>query len=273
MFHIQHPFERLANTLACIAQGDQSRRQKLQARGDKEPSCDRAGDLAEHLDLARKEVARSQALARDVRTLSQWLGHGVLWLAGPEVVVRQEMFNFVAAELHRREHEDVRRIRPMRVALENQREALLALAKVLDDKIVAITQSHDTSEHLVRQVCLLHRKASRSTAYWKRWNWLRSKLTDKFHLVFNAVANAMAHTPRCGALVENLNSRLRTYFTLRRHLGSSYLALLQFFLNHRRSMRSRVGRQDKSPRELMTGHQHPHWFTLLGLGEPQPLRG
>ena len=97
MFHIQHPFERLANTLACIAQGDQSRRQKLQARGDKEPSCDRAGDLAEHLDLARKEVARSQALARDVRTLSQWLGHDVLSLAEPEVAVRQEMFDFVAA--------------------------------------------------------------------------------------------------------------------------------------------------------------------------------
>ena len=212
---------------------------------------------------------------RDVRTLSQWLGHDVLSLAGPEVAVRQEMFDFVAAELHQREHEDedVRRIRPMRVALHNQRDALLAFAKVLDDKLVAITQSHDTCEHLVRQVCLLHRLPSRSTSYWKRWNQLRSKLTDKFHLVFDAVANAMAHTPRCSLLVENLNSRLRTYFTLRRHLGGSYLALLQFFLNHRRFMRSRVDRQGKSPRELMTGKQHAHWFTLLELGEPQPLRG
>ena len=100
VFHIQHQFERLANTLACIAQGDQSRCQKLQARWDKEPSCDRAVDLAEQLDLARKEVARSQALARDVRALSQWLGHDVLSLAGPHVFVRQEMFDFVAAELH-----------------------------------------------------------------------------------------------------------------------------------------------------------------------------
>jgi hypothetical protein len=40
-------------------------------------------------------------------------------------------------------------------------------------------------------------------------------------------------------LVENLNSRLRNYFTLRRHLGSSCLGLLQFFLNHRSFMRSR----------------------------------
>jgi hypothetical protein len=45
----------------------------------------------------------------------------------------------------------------------------------------------------------------------------------------------MADTPRCSSLVENLNARLRTYFTLRRHLGGSYLDLLQFFLNHRAS--------------------------------------
>ena len=73
--------------------------------------------------------------------------------------------------------------------------------------------------------------------------------------------------------MENLNSRLRTYFTQRRHLGGSYLELLRFFLNHRRFLRSRhEERQGKSPRELMTGQGHPHWLTLLGLGQPQPQR-
>ena len=33
--------------------------------------------------------------------------------------------------------------------------------------------------------------------------------------------------------MENLNSRLRTYFFLQRQLGTDYLTLLQFFLNHR----------------------------------------
>jgi hypothetical protein len=41
----------------------------------------------------------------------------------------------------------------------------------------------------------------------------------------------MAQTPRGSSLVENLDSRLRNYFTLRRHLGDSYLSVLQFFLN------------------------------------------
>ena len=83
----------------------------------------------------------------------------------------------------------------------------------------------------------------------------------------------MRHTPRSSSLVENLNSRLRNYFTLRRHLGTEYLDLLRFFLNHRRFLRSRrAERKDRSPRELMTGQEHAHWLELLGLGPLQPQR-
>jgi hypothetical protein len=96
----------------------------------------------------------------------------------------------------------------------------------------------------------------------------------KFHAVFDAVALAMAQTPRSSALVENLNSRLRNYFTLRRQLSGSYLDLLQFFLNHRRFLRSRVPKRiGKSPAQLMTGQDHHHWLTLLGLGPLQSQRG
>jgi hypothetical protein len=49
--------------------------------------------------------------------------------------------------------------------------------------------------------------------------------------LFDVVSQAMTQTPRSSSLVENLNSRLRNYFTLRRHLGNSYLDLLQFYLN------------------------------------------
>jgi len=62
----------------------------------------------------------------------------------------------------------------------------------------------------------------------------------------------MTRTPRSSSLVENLNTRLRNYFTLRRHLGRPYLDLLRFFLNHRRYMRSQLAeRIGKSPRELV----------------------
>ena len=91
----------------------------------------------------------------------------------------------------------------------------------------------------MREACVLHRLPTTSSAYWQGWSQLRAKTGDKFHALFDAVSRAMAQTPRSSSLVENLNSRLRNYFTLRRHLGGSYLSLLQFFLNHRRFMRSR----------------------------------
>jgi hypothetical protein len=201
------------------------------------------------------------------------LSHDVLALAGPDLATRRTLFDFIVTELARRESEDTRRIRPVRIALQNQRDDLLAFAGVLDGKLTDIARVHGFSEALVREACVLHRLPTTSSAYWQDWNQLRAKTGNEFHALFDAVNRAMAQTPRSSSLVENLNSRLRNYFTLRRHLGGSYLSLLQFFLNHRRFMRSRhTGRNGKGPRELMTGQGDPHWLTLLGLGPLQPQR-
>jgi hypothetical protein len=157
--------------------------------------------------------------------------------------------------------------------LQNQRDHLLAFAGQLDAKLADVARAHAVPEPLVREALVLHRLPTTSPAYWQGWNRLRAQTGAKFHALVAAVSRAMADTPRSSAFVENLNSRLRTYFTLRRHLGGSYLELLRFFLNHRRFPRSRrAERQGKSPRELMTGQAHPHWLTLLGLGELQPRR-
>ncbi|MFL9989221.1 hypothetical protein [Paraburkholderia sediminicola] len=131
-------------------------------------------------------------------------------------------------------------------------------------------------DFLVRATCLLHRKPDTSGAFWQGWNRLHAAMGHKFYGVWSAVSQAMKSTPRSSLLVENLNSRLRNCLTLRRHLngGRAWLGLLQFFFNHRRFMRSRCSeRLGKSPREAMTGEDHPHWLTLLGLGALQPRQG
>ena len=273
VFHIQRQCEGLANVLSRLAQGATSRRKALQAGIGRAGRPDPDGELVVQLELARHAEARASCLARDVRTLVRWLRHDVLAPAGPDLATRRELFDFVVAELMAREPEDPRRIRPVRVALQNQRDDLLAFAGLLDGELAGIARAHAVPEPLVREACLLHRWPSTSPAYWQGWNRLRARTGAKFHALFDAVRRAMAATPRSSSLVENLNSRLRTYFTLRRHLGGSYLDLLRFFLNHRRFLRSRhAERQGKSPRELMTGQGHPHWLTLLGLGPLQPQR-
>jgi hypothetical protein len=245
----------------------------LQAEIGRAGQRDPDGELVVQRELARHTEARVSCLARDVRTLVQWLRHDVLALAGPDLATRRELFDFIVAELMAREPEDPPRIRPVRVALQSQRDDLLAFAGLLDNKLAAIARAHAVPEPLVREACLLHRLPTTSPTYWQGWNRLRARTGVKFHALFDAVRRAMADAPRSSSLVENLNSRLRTYFTLRRHLGGSYLDLLRFFLNHRRFLRSRhAERQGMSPRELMTGQGHPHWLALLGLGPLQPRR-
>src|SRR3954467_6089966 len=269
VFHIQRQCEGLANTLSHLAKGARSRCEKLEAKIGRTGQLGPDDELA--VELAWQTETQAQGLVRDIRTLTQWLSHDVLALAGPALTTRQVLFDFIVEERVKREPQDVRRIRPLRVARQNQRDDLLAFAGVLDAKLADIAQAHVIPASLVREACVLHRLPSTSSAYWQGWNRLRAKLGGKFHMLFDAVSRAMAQTPRSSSLVENLNSRLRPYFTLRRHLGGSYLGLLRFFLNHRRFMRSRCAeRNGKSPRELMTSQGHPHWLTLLGLGPVQP---
>lgn len=117
-----------------------------------------------------------------LKILTQWLSHDILALAGPAWEERQELFNFIVRELRLREALCPHRIRPVRTALENQRDDLLAFAAVLDQKLADIAQRFDTPLFLVRAVCLLHRKKPSSCAYWQRWNHLHHKLAGKFHL-------------------------------------------------------------------------------------------
>jgi hypothetical protein len=273
IFHIQRQCEGLANTLSRLAKGATSRRERVQAKIDRICQQHPNDGLVAQLAPARQAEIQAIWLARDIRTLTHWLSHDVLALAGPPLATRQMLFDFIVEELAGREPEDPQRIRPLRVALQHQRDNLLAFAGVLDTKLIVIAQAHAIAEPVVRDACLLHRLPSTSAAYWQRWNQLRAKLGDKFHRLFDVVSQVMTQTPRSSSLVENLNSRLRTYFTLRRHLGNSYLGLLQFYLNHHCFIRSRCAeRQGKSPREVMTGQRHPHWLTLLGLGPLQPQR-
>jgi hypothetical protein len=103
----------------------------------------------------------------------------------------------------------------------------------------------------------------------RRWTEeaaIQKDLRGRIHEIRAAVAALADRTVRASSLVENLNSRLRNYFFLRRHLGPDYLALLQFFLNHRRLERSdRAERVGKTPAEILTRQSHPHWLEMLGF--------
>jgi hypothetical protein len=209
VFHIIRQCEGLTSTLSRLAKGATSRRKKLEAKFDRASQPRPDDTLVSERALARQTETQTQWLARDIRTLTRWLRGDVLALAGPDLATRQALFDFIADELERLEPEDARRIRPVRVALRNQRDDLLAFAGVLDNKLAGIARTLKISLSHVREACMLHRLPTTSTAYWQGWNRLRAEISGKFHAVFDAVRQAMARTPRSSSLVENLNSRLR----------------------------------------------------------------
>ena len=267
VFHIQQQFEQVANGLARQAQGATTHRIKLEQTIAKALLTN---SMTRQLTIQQVQANRREAglvaRAQDVKTLLQWFSLDVMALAGPDLTVRQELFDFIEIELKQRAGKQYPTIRKLRKALHNQRDQLLAFAGVLDQKLEVIAQRFEVPLQAVREVCLLHRKHETSNAYWERWNQLHNKLSNKFYGLMEAVGNALKQTPRASSMVENLNSRLRNYFFLRRSLGDDYLNLLQFFLNHRQFMRSlKPERVGKSPKELLTRQPHPHWLELLGF--------
>lgn len=225
----------------------------------------KAADVAGKLRYARLAEARAVALADDVAVLVRWLREDILSVVGPDHASRCALYDWVVAELRVREEQCPHRIRPVRTLLANQREALLAFAAGLDEELSALAREFAVPVATVRAVLQTQALPATRPQRWQQEGVLWRQLGQRYQPLREAVATVASGVVRASSVIENLNSRLRSYFFLRRHLGEDYLALLQFFLNHRRFLRSehpeRVG---KSPAELLTGDAHPHWLELLG---------
>lgn len=239
----------------------QAAQQKKRGRNDASGS--------QKLRHARPAEEKAIALADDVTTLMRWLRLEILSLAGPSYKERCELYDFIVAELRSRQELCPYRIGPVCTYLTNHRDALLAFAEQLDCDLEDLASEFQLPITAVRELFNVQTLDPCDQRRWPREALLRQQLRGRFYELSEAVTLLAASTVRASSVVENFNSRLRCYFFLRRNLGPDYLHLLQFFLNHRRFLRSehpeRVG---KSPAELLTGQAHPHWLDLLGFTRP-----
>jgi hypothetical protein len=217
------------------------------------------------LGYARKEMQIAVDLHRDISTLYNWLEKDILSVSGPSPEVRRELLQFVIDELIRREPEVPHRIKPVRRLLENQEEELLCFANRLEIDLQGLAYAYDVDIFWIREILALQALSSYNNMYWKRADKLWKRLGDCFYGIQEAVKDLMEQTVRASSIVENINSRLRNYFFLRKTLGQGYLELLRFFFNHRRFLRSvRSERVGLSPAELLRCEKHAHWLELLG---------
>jgi hypothetical protein len=266
VFHAQMKLTQLVVFLQRRAYKCINTHQDLQTKMERARKKANGQRLSKKLALARQTEAVAVDLADEVGVLVDWMDNDILSVAGPNLQERQKLYDFVVEQLRRLELQCPHRIRPVRKMLENHRDHLLGFVGVLDDRLVDIAERFNVEFYLVHRICELQGWDKRQPAYWQHRAQLQHTLGKRYHRIETAVIEAMSDVPRASSLVENLNSRLRNYFFLRRHIGNDYLDLLRFFFNHHRYARSdRPERVGKSPAELLSGNAHPHWLELLGF--------
>lgn len=267
-FHALHPFGKLCNYQDNRAidafKAIETFKHKVDSPRGKWKQDENRQELLKKLTVAEEIYAKAATLSDDLNTLQRWLKKDILSLRGPSHEDRQNLLEFVIEELRLREHICKHRIEPVRKYLENHKDNLLEFVPEMEKLLAEVAAEFDVPLADVQGVAQL-----RGLSIQERWEEhaiLRNRLKTKFYLIEIAVDEILNSIVRASSLVENLNSRLRNYFTLRRHLGNDYLEILRFFLNHRRFMRSEYeARVGKSPAELLTGEKHKHWLEMLGF--------
>jgi hypothetical protein len=190
----------------------------------------------------------------------------VLAVAGPCYAERCALYDFILVELQRRVASCPHRLGPISRLLKNRRDDLLAFALPLEEGLGQMAEAWGVAPAGLRRLLRARARDPRDPRRWAEESAVRPQLRGWYEPACRAIDALIAGTVRASSLVENLNGRLRTYFSLRRHLGPDYLELLRFYLNHRVLERSeRPERQGKTPAEVLTGAAHGHWLELLGF--------
>ncbi len=266
VFHAEREATKATTYLDNRALGRIGERDKLERKMERAKKRAEGQSMSKELALARQREAVAVQLADDMRLLAGWLHDDILCFNGANASVRRELFDFVVQEMKAREHLAPHRIAPVRTALENQRDDLLAFAEAIDVQLEKIAVDNQVPQPRVREAFELLRLPLSSPQRWELEASLWGLLSDRYYAIKQALEKLHEVIVRASSMVENLNSRLRCYFFLRREVGPAYLELLRFFLNHHRYPRSRKdARAAKSPAEILAGKTLPHWLEQLGF--------
>jgi hypothetical protein len=237
----------------------QHQRAKAEYRGQ------RTGSWGQRVRQARVTMTQAMTLADDVALLVDWLHHDVFAVSALPYADRCTLFDFILAQLQTRQTLCPHRLDPLCSLLKNHRTELLAFANQLDRDLHQLAAKFEVPLTAVRELFDLLDMDQRQPRRWQKEVALRQRLRKRFRPLRQALGHLRQRVIRASSIIENINSRSRKYFFLRQQLGSDYLVLLRFFLNHRRFPCSdHPERRGKSPAELLTGQTHPHWLEMLG---------
>lgn len=222
--------------------------------------------LRERAEMARREQDRAITLADDVAVLAGWLRKDVLAVAGPPLEQRRILYEVVHDELRRLRGQCEHRLGPVCTMLANQKENLLGFCVQMDVDVSSLSAYARVSQEVVRKMIAVQEMAQTDGRRWRLEGELRKPLGSRYAALWDLVGMLRRGVVRASSAVENVNSRLRPPFFLRKGVSENFLQLQRFSMNHRKFARSKhEERVGKSPAELLNGEeQKQDWMTLLG---------
>jgi hypothetical protein len=129
VFHLQQQFETVVNILNRQAASATAQRMKLEQKlAQAKLKGQKTRPLKCKLNVAHQREQKLVMLTTDVNTLLGWMSHDILELAEPLLAVRQDLFDFIVAELKQRECKAHPQLQTLRKSLHHQREQVLAFA-------------------------------------------------------------------------------------------------------------------------------------------------
>lgn len=263
VFHAQMELSELETYLENRAYGRLTYQEQQERKMERAKNRNEGQSRSKPLALARAEAQKAVTLYDDMALLIGWLVE-TLGLVGPDFEIRRELYDWILKEMEARSSAS-HRIVPIVRYFKNQRDALLAFVPHITQGLQRIAQTFHVPQALVEAVYQQYALDPDDPRFEDIQRQLYDQAPSQAEAIDQAVLEMLEDVLRASSAVENINSILRTYFFLRRSVGTNFLKLLQFYLNHRRFRRSehpeRVG---KSPRELLTGQPHSHWLEMLG---------
>jgi len=198
-----------------------------------------------------------------LKILIMWI-HELLNTGGYSYEDRTELINFILEELSQIGINSSYLDEAMKT-LSSNKERLLYFVKKAEKLFLELSIKEGISLDTLNLFWQQYGINSSKNKYWILDSKLKSSLSNTYCKIKAEAAKILKTIVRCSSIVENINSQIRPYLFLKRVLKGKFLDLLQFYLNTRKYLNSRVEeRKGKSPLELLTGKNYGNWLDILG---------
>jgi len=264
-FHILQDMNDLKRFTNYRKQSTTTNLNSINTKLDKAKQPIKIKNLKKQRKVAIADHQSAKYVYETIATLSSWLQHDLLVVAGHDYATRKMLLKFISDSLLDIEEYMPHRIKPVRKTLENKADKILGFVKTLEDELAIYANELNCDIYWLWQICYAQRFSKDKSNYYQHIAKAKSRLKNNFYHIEQSVIATMNEIEKASSVVENLNGRVRKFLRNHIHVSQEMLELFRFIINSSVFERSRCAhRHGKSPSEVLHDKPHQHWLELLG---------